>query len=562
MGEVERLRWPGQEPLRDGALLPPFAQAGAAHAAVVVGALAAYVLLEWASFIHEYKGLPITPWNPGLGLMFALMVLGGPRYAVLLFAGAIVAEIAVLRSSLSWPLILAISAIIAAGYGLAATVARRTLRLDAGLHGLRDVLGLLATGLAGALLVAILLCGLLVADVTLDVGDVLVAARPLLTGDMIGISVVTPLMLRLVLHRRSLLVRPPLKALAGWLLYVGLIVALLWGIAMAGPDASSLFHLLFLPVVFAAVRHGLDGACASLAVTQLGLVGLVHGYGYDAAVFTDLQLLMLVLSATGLMVGVLMSEREHAVATVHAVEARLRSQEAEAAQAGRFNLVSGMAAALAHELNQPLTAARALARSAQELARRPGSDPARVEKNLAGVVTEVDHAARVVRRMRDFLRRGEPHVSTIDVAELLHETQALARLEAAARHIAITLDIPAAMPVVHGDRVQLQQVVLNLLRNAGETLAGRPGERRIQVIARALEAPARIEIAVTDNGPGIDPAVAERLFEPLTTSKPDGLGLGLSICASIVAAHGGRIWLHSGAADATEFRFVLPLSPG
>ena len=115
MGEVERLRWPGRgAPLRDGVFVPRFAPAGAARAAVGVGALAAYVLLEWASFIHEYKGLPITPWNPGLGLMFALMVLGGPRYAVLLFAGAILAEIAVLRSSLAWPLILAISAIIAA----------------------------------------------------------------------------------------------------------------------------------------------------------------------------------------------------------------------------------------------------------------------------------------------------------------------------------------------------------------------------------------------------------------------------------------------------------------
>jgi len=291
-------------------------------------------------------------------------------------------------------------------------------------------------------------------------------------------------------------------------------------------------------------------------------VGLVHGYGYDAAVFTELQLLMLVLSATGLMVGVIMSEREHAVATVRAVEARLRSQEAEAAQAARFNLVSGMAAALAHELNQPLTAARALARSAQELARRPGSDPARIASNLAGAVTEVDHAARVVRHMRDFLRRGEPHVSTLDIADLLHDALALARLEAAARGVAITLDLPTGLPAVHGDRVQLQQVVLNLLRNACETLAGRSGERRIRVSARASDAPARIEIAVTDNGPGIDPDVAKRLFEPLTTSKPDGLGLGLSICASIMAAHGGRIWLQSGAAGATEFRFLLPLSPG
>ena len=102
-------------------------------------ALAAYVLLEWLSFIHEHKGLPVTPWNPGLGLLFALMVLGGARYAAVLFAGAIVAEIAVLRSSLSWPVIVGVAAIIACGYGVVATVARRYLRLDVGLNRLRDM---------------------------------------------------------------------------------------------------------------------------------------------------------------------------------------------------------------------------------------------------------------------------------------------------------------------------------------------------------------------------------------------------------------------------------------
>jgi len=157
-------------------------------------------LLEWLSFIHEYKGVPITPWNPGLGLVFGLIVLFGARYAIVLFAGAVIAEIAVLRSNLWWPIILALTAIIAGGYGLVAQVVRGHLRLDAGLNRLRDVVLLLVSGVIGATLVAVFICLLLLADQELDLADVLIAAGPLLIGDIIGIAVITPLTLRLALH--------------------------------------------------------------------------------------------------------------------------------------------------------------------------------------------------------------------------------------------------------------------------------------------------------------------------------------------------------------------------
>jgi signal transduction histidine kinase len=120
------------------------------------------------------------------------------------------------------------------------------------------------------------------------------------------------------------------------------------------------------------------------------------------------------------------------------------------------------------------------------------------------------------------------------------------------------LDVPPELPPLHGDRVQLQQVILNLVRNAMEALTGRKdGIARIAV----CRFDDHVEVRVADNGPGIEASLAARLFEPLTTSKPDGLGLGLSICASIVQLHGGRIWLHSGEPGATEFRFSLPLQP-
>lgn len=527
----------------------------------MAGAVGGYVLLEWLSFIHEYKGVPITPWNPGLGLILAFMILFGARFAVVLFAGAVIAEVAVLRSNLPWAVILGIAGIITIGYGLVARLARDNLHLDAGLNRLRDVAVLLIGGLLGALLVAVFISLLLLVDEALDLGDVLVAAGPLLIGDVIGIAVITPLTLRLALHQRPLLDRISLRVLLELLLFVAVVITTLWVILVAaGPNGSKLFYLLFLPVVVAAARYGLDGGCVALAITQLGLVGLLHQYGYDARAFTEFQLLMLVLSATGLTVGVVVTERQHAFKAMREVEAQLATKEAEAARAARFNLVSGTATALAHEINQPMTAARALARSAQQLLRGPDADLARADTNLTKLITQIDHVGGVVRHMRDFLRRGRPHLSTIHVRNLLDGALALAATQLAASSITVALDAADDLPLIQGDPVQLQEVILNLLRNAADAIGGaQQPDGRIAVSARSQDTPARIEISVADNGPGIAAAVQERLFHPLTTSKSDGLGLGLSIAASIIEAHGGRIWLAAAEPGATEFRFTLPL---
>jgi C4-dicarboxylate-specific signal transduction histidine kinase len=289
-------------------------------------------------------------------------------------------------------------------------------------------------------------------------------------------------------------------------------------------------------------------------------MGLLHRHGYDANVFTEFQILMLLMTATGLTVGVTINEREQADRAKREVEVLLRQKEDEAAQAARFNLVSGMASALAHEINQPVTAVRALARAVQEILRSKAPDLTRAETNLTTMIAQIDHAAGVVRRMRDFLRRGEPHVSTLDAKSMLADALALVEAEAAAKRIKIEFDVPDGLPPVHADRVQLQQVVLNLVRNSIDAIDGTGrGNGRIRISAVRLEHPDRVEFSVVDDGPGIDPAQAERLFEPLTTSKSSGLGLGLSISATIVQSHHGRIWLQSGAAGATEFRFSLPL---
>src|SRR5262249_13390130 len=156
--------------------------------------------------------------------------------------------------------------------------------------------------------------------------------------------------------------------------------------------------------------------------------------------------------------------------------------------------------------------------------------------------------------MREFLRRGEPHISTLNVRALIDDALVLIGTEASAAAIEVEVDASPDLPAAHADRVQLQQVILNLVQNSIDSIGstGRT-DGHIRIAGALMDNPRRIEIAVADNGAGIAPDLAQRLFEPLTTSKRDGLGLGLSICATIVQSHHGRLCLQSGVPGATEF---------
>lgn len=544
-----------------GTLVLPSASTRPVKWAMTGLCLAAYVVLAWASFIHVHKGLPVTPWDPGLGVVFALMILAGPKAGLVLFAGVVIAEALVLQNDADWPIILAIGTITSLSYALVATLARRVFKIDVRLFNLRDVLILLAAGLIGAVVDTALLTFFLLSVGQLNVRDIVQVFSPLLIGDMIGIAVVTPLLLRFVFRQQSFSLRELAKSAPEGIFYLVLIGAALW--AISGSESLygfRLFYLLFVPVVTAAVRHGLDGACFSLAITQFGLIGLLRFSGYGTSEFTDFQVQMLVLTVTGLIVGVVVSEREKANQLAREAQETLMEKQAGAEHAARLNLVSGMASALAHEIAQPMTAARALARSAQHILSTPGGDMTRVDKNMTSLLAHIDHAGSIVSHMRDFIRRGKPHVSTIDVRKMLEQALTLAYAEASAKQVKLDLDVPDDLPVLHGDHVQLEQVVLNLVHNAVEAITA-SGQKNghVRVVARFHPSPARIEIGVLDNGPGVDAKLADRLFDPLATSKQDGLGLGLSISTSIVEAHGGRVWLHAREKGATEFRFSVPL---
>jgi signal transduction histidine kinase len=522
--------------------------------AVIGLSLAAYVCLDWLSFLHEFEGLPVTPWNPGIGLLFALLLLWGPKYGIVLFAGVILGEIVVLQTRLGWPVVLAIAGTIAGVYTAAASTIRWILggpRIN--VTRIRDLGVLFLCGCAAALIVGVILSVLLFVDAKATFAETRAAAAQLVVGDIIGIAITTPLVLRFWHLRPSDFASLRRRAFAfELLLHLLALAAALWVVARDVTETEvHYFYVLFLPVVVTALRLGFDWACIALALVQFGLVGILHALGADIRSFTEFQAMMFVLTTTGLMVGAAVSERMRA-------QARLQALENKSAQESRLMVVNSIASGLAHELNQPMTAARALLRSSQLLLEAPDPDMARARANLGGAIFQIDHAAGVLRRIRNFVERGQPHYNTVEVADLIEDLRLLIYGDVSARAVVVEVAMEDRNLAVLGDRIQLQQVLLNLVRNGIEAVSTLPLSKRfVHVTIKRSTYAGAIEFQVRDSGPGVPEELADGLFEPLRSSKPEGLGLGLSICRTIVEAHGGRIWLHSGETGATEFRFLI-----
>jgi two-component system sensor kinase FixL len=514
-----------------------------------IGLMAIYVALERISSIHDYKGLPFTAWDPGLGLAFALLILRPAMAAPALFMGIVVSEAMVLHSTLSWPAILAFALIVVAAYAVTAGAIRKTGNFDPSLHNLGDVAILLGGGLAGAIASGFLLLTLLIAIGDLGFGDIAPAGWPHIVGDTIGIAVVTPLVLKLSVRRQNWNIRglATIWPEAGCFLLFSAVFA--WLLAGA-PSRESLqyLYILFVPVMIAAVRQGLLGASVSLAATQAVLILIFDWLDIESQNFTAYQTFMLGLTSTGLFVGAIVSERD-------ATRLRTQAMERETARATRFNLVSGMAAALAHEISQPLTAARARARTIERLIEM--KDLARATEHLPPLVAQIDRAAEILQRMREFLRRGDTERKLAAWSDIAHGAATLLAPLARERNVRIDWSGDEALPPIHCDRIQIEQVIVNLAVNALDALSGSgESDRRLLIAARKDDR--MLEVLVQDNGPGIDPTIARSIFDAMTTTRSDGLGLGLAICASILEFHNGRLWLETSRPGHTEFRFRVP----
>jgi signal transduction histidine kinase len=508
--------------------------------------IALYLLFDWVTYIDPLYGLNITPWNPdpALGLVFWLHV--GPAAALPWFLALLGGEVLV-RGMQGGLLVSVLGSLwLTLGYGLIGAALRR----DFSSHAMFDNRGRLFRW------VAIVVLGSLVNDLgyvsllamagMIPPADWRLALLRFGIGDMVGVLVSMPLIWMLSSARGRLRLRQTVWR-AETLGYLCLSICVLYGVF--GSIASSEFkhfYFLFLPVIWAATRQGMYGTALMVFVLQTGIIALVKwNNAVDIAVY-ELQMLDAVLALVGFFIGIVVDEHRKV-----AKELRLSLRLAAAGE---------MAAALAHELNQPLTALGAYGKACELLVERgdQGDGGAMLKSAIHRMIVESGRAADVVRRLRDFFRTGAMQLEPVDTAQLL--AGVAQQFLALFREQGVELCVAELAPplAVRVDRLQLELVLRNLLANAGEAVQGRPaGMRRITVAAERVDGD-RLRLCIDDSGPGVSDTLAARLFEPFVSSKASGLGLGLVLSRAIVEAHGGALWVEAG--EHGMFRLTLPLA--
>jgi len=234
-------------------------------------------------------------------------------------------------------------------------------------------------------------------------------------------------------------------------------------------------------------------------------------------------------------------------------ERRLEQVQSELIHVGRLSEMGQMVSALAHEVTQPLTAIGNYIRAAQRLIEL--GEPLKLRATLEKGADQVMRAVQIIQHLRDYVKKAEAERKVEDLSEAIDEAWALAVISARHRPVDVRLDLDPEASWAFIDKIQIQQVLLNVMRNAIEAMAESP--RCALVIASEPATDGMIEITIADTGPGIAEAVRAKLFQPFVTTKAEGMGVGLSICHSIIEAHGGRLWATPNPGGGTVFHFTV-----
>lgn len=511
------------------------------HVAWSLAFVLLYVLLDWASYISPLRHLNVTPWNPAPALGLLYLMRHGRHALLTLFAAIVSSELSVRGAPGSLPVTLWLGLVLTLSYGGIAALLKRHFP-DNGLfsdrHGLLVwsmivVIGSLVSSLL--FISQLLLAGLLRPDEWTN------AIMKFWIGDSVGIFVTLPVLWWLQDEPRRLLFRKALLR-GETFAYAAFTLLVLWIAFVPGAQANyRYFYVLFLPVVWAASRQGLSGAIFCITLLQIGL--LLGGLLQQTADITllELQIRTFLLALVGFLIGASVDEQRRAAS--------------ELRHSLRLAAAGEMAGALAHELNQPLTALAAYGSACQQLLQRGGNEQ-QLHEVIHRMVGEAERAALVMRRLRDFFRTGATKLEQFSLDALIGSVVTPFREKAASTGMRFDIgEIPAV--TIHGDQLQLGVVLRNLLANACEAVAApthAPG--RVSLNAR-IENGGRVVIEVTDSGPGISGSIADQLFEPFASTKSSGLGLGLAISRTIAEAHGGS--LTAVLADHGCFHLVLPI---
>ncbi len=236
-------------------------------------------------------------------------------------------------------------------------------------------------------------------------------------------------------------------------------------------------------------------------------------------------------------IGVTMDETERVRAN-----AAMHETERELARVARLTTMGELAASIAHEVNQPLAAIVTHGSAARRWLAQTPPNLEETRDSLEDIIKEGNRAGKVIARIQALLKHRKPEYVEIDINEAIGEVLALAVGSLRSRSVAVQTILPADLPLALGDRVQLQQVIMNLIMNGADAMGSVTDRPRVLQIGSKVDGEDSIQVTIRDSGTGIEEAIRNRIFDPLFTTKPTGMGMGLSICRSIIEAHGGQLW--------------------
>ncbi len=522
----------------------------------------AYVAVDYATYIFPALPVRSTPWNPQAALALTLIAVRGLRMVPAVVAAVFLAELLVRGAPAGVGSVFSAAAV-ASAYCGAGWLLQRFTHWTRAQVTLRDLSLLVLVAVATSVSVAVLYSAGYGLAGAVSLGRLHVLSLQVIIGESLGLIVAAPLLLLLasgawreeiqVTSGRGLLLRDLL------LFTIGLAAVLLLIFGLRPFDEFRMSYLLFVPMIIIATRHGLFGTSLAVPLVQIGLISALSINPTPVATAFEFQVLMLALALTSLYLGVLSSERERGAQRLAGRERELREQRNALSDAQRTAATAELSAALAHDLNQPLSAIGTYARAARLLAGREDVEQETLFRALDQISSESARAGQYVRRMRDFFRTGSMHSERVSVEQLLDSAHAHLRDRLQRENISFEADIAAGLPALRVDAVQVGAVLDNLLGNACDALAGSATPRRIRVTAARLPQASRptIRISVQDSGPGVAVDVREQLFKPLATSKPNGMGLGLALSLSIAERLGGGLSFDAESA-LTTFCLDLP----
>jgi two-component system sensor kinase FixL len=507
-----------------------------------------YIFLEWISSAEQ----PFVnySWNPNSGASIAVALILGRRMIPFMFIAPLLDEffydLLFRQIPVSLHLELATAALIGTVYSAAALfLLHPNQRFDPTLQSMRSLFLLTITTAVSTGLVAAGYAGIVVAAGVLSAADYTGAALSYWVGDVIGIIVLTPLALALWTRRYAVWMSVETLLQLGAILIALVLVHVNWT-----AQHLQFFYILFVPIVWMAVRSGIEGVCVGILVVQLGFVSGFHIFPDEVSEMPKIQALMIVLALTGLFAGELVTERRRA-------ETALRLHQESLAQLARLGSVGELAAAVAHELNQPLTAAGTYTRLVDEAISSGNANSGTVAETAKKAAAQVERAAEVVKRLRALVRLDRSNRVVCGVDSIVRETVDLVRPELDRLGVNVQQSLAAGLPLVMVDVLQIEQALLNLVRNSIDAI-GEAGHKTIAIEAAPAGAEF-VEVRVRDSGPGFPPDRAANPFLPLSSTKKEGLGIGLPLSRSLIEAHGGRMWLDTDLPGAA-IHFTLPVA--